>query len=686
MPLSAAQAKKEIERLKKLIRRHDRSYYVENQPQISDPEYDRLYASLKQLEAAFPPLATPDSPTQRVSEKPLAGFKTVRHRLPMLSLDNTYSPDELREFDARVKRFLKGEEPRYVAELKFDGVSVSLTYQNGKLITGATRGDGEEGDDITANLKTIRSIPFSLEPPQKGLPRPASQTTGRGGLPRLIEIRGEVYMPRASFRKVNREREKAGEILFVNPRNAAAGSLKQLDARITAQRRLDIFCYGIGVVEGLRFETQREVLEALRQMGLKVSPHVKGPLTIEEVVAFSEEWEKKRKSLEYDIDGMVVKVDDLAQQQKLGATAKSPRSMIAYKFQAERALTQLIDIEVNVGRTGTLTPVAILKPVFLAGTTVARASLHNEDEIQRKDIRVGDWVMVEKAGEIIPQVVQVMAEKRTGRERIFRMPVKCPVCAGQVFRDPEEVALRCESVACPAQLKERITHFAQRSAMDIEGLGDALARQLVSLGLVHDCGDIYHLSKEKLLRLERMGEKSADNLLKGIAASKERSLNRLLFALGVRHVGETGAQVLARHFGSLEKLAKADLETLTDLSEVGPVMAGALHNFFKIPETKKVLEKLKAAGVRAEGKAPCLISRRLAGQTVVFTGGLSTLPRAQAQELVRLHGGKVGGGITKKTTWVVTGEAAGSKLEKARSLGVKILDEAAFKKMIGGKS
>ena len=673
MALSATEAKKKIQRLKKLIRYHDRKYYTENQPEISDQEYDQLYASLKELEEAFPSLITSDSPTQRVSEAPLISFKTVQHRVPMMSLDNTYSPEELREFDARVNRFLGDQTPRYVAELKFDGVSVSLTYRNGKLITGATRGDGQQGDEITANLKTIRSIPWRLSPPKGSLP------------PKLIEIRGEVYMPRPAFERVNRQREKSGEVLFVNPRNAAAGSLKQLDARMTARRGLEIFCYGVGAVEGKQFKTHHEVLEALGQMGLKVNPHVKGPLEIEEVIAFADEWEKKRKLLEYDIDGVVVKVDDLGQQRKLGFTAKSPRYMIAYKFHAERAVTQLIDIEVNVGRTGTLTPVAILKPVFLAGTTVGRASLHNEDEIRRKEIRIKDWVRVEKAGQIIPQVVEVVKEKRTGNEKAFHMPSRCPVCGGKVLRDPEVVALRCESLTCPAQLKERLTHFAQRAAMDIKGLGDSMAEQLVSKGLVHDCGDIYHLSKERLLTLERMGEKSADNLLRGIEVSKDRGLSRLLFALGIRHVGQAGAQVLARHFGSLERLSEVSLERLAPLPQVGHVMADAVHHFFRLPENQEVLEKLKAAGVGLEEKVIPSLSKRLAGQVVVFTGELSGLTRAQAQELVRLNGGKVASAVTKKTTLVVAGQAAGSKLEKAKALGIRTMDEITFKKMMGEK-
>lgn len=667
------EAKKQAEYLRRQIRHHDRKYYVENQPEISDPEYDRLMRSLKELEAAHPRLITPDSPTQRVGEQPIQGFGVVRHRVPMRSLDNTTSADELREFDARVRRFLGGEAVRYVVELKYDGVSVSLTYQNGSFVRGATRGDGSQGDDITGNLKTIRAIPMALEFPRGTAPA------------KRIEVRGEVYMPRPAFEAVNRQREKEGEPLFVNPRNAAAGSLKQLDPRIVAQRGLQIFCYGVGAVEGGAFGAQQELLEFLRDAGLRVNPHFKRCATIEEAIAFCDEWETKRGKLEYDIDGMVIKVDDLAQQRRLGATAKSPRYAISYKFPAERAVTRLLKIEVHVGRTGTLTPVAVLKPVFLAGTTVARASLHNEDEIRRREVRVGDWVRIEKAGEIIPQVVEVVKEKRTGKETVFRMPTQCPVCRGKVFRDEEEVAVRCVELTCPAQLQARLLHFAQRTAMDIEGLGDALAEQMVVKELVKDYGDIYRLTKERLLTLERMGEKSAENLLKGIEDSKGRGLSRLIFALGIRHVGFAGAQSLAQHFGSLERIAQATAEQLLEVSDVGPVMAGSAAEFFRAPGTARVLEKLRGAGVKMEEAATHPVSKRLAGEAVVFTGELSSLSRDEAEELVRRHGGKAVSSVTRKTTLVVAGDSPGSKAGKARALRIKIIDEAAFKKMIGGE-
>ncbi|MBI3332801.1 MAG: NAD-dependent DNA ligase LigA [Candidatus Omnitrophica bacterium] len=663
--------RRRVERLRALIRHHDRRYYVENRPEITDQEYDRLLRALRDLEEAFPDLIRPDSPTQRIADRPLESFTVVRHRVPMMSLDNTYSADELREFDARIKRFLGGEAVRYVAELKFDGVSVSLSYRRGALLHGATRGDGEQGDEITANLKTIRAIPLALEPPKAG------------PIPELIEVRGEVYMPRRAFEALNRRRRKEGEPLFANPRNGAAGSLKQLDSRIVARRDLSVFCYGVGAVEGRSFATQQEVLEFLKGSGLRVNPHSKGCADIEEAISTCGEWETRRKKLDYDIDGMVIKVDDLAQQRRLGVTAKSPRYAISYKFPAERAKTQVLGIEVNVGRTGTLTPVANLKPVFLAGTTVSRASLHNEDEIRRKDVRIGDWVLIEKAGEIIPQVVEVLRGKRTGREKAFRMPRRCPACGGRVSRDEEEVAVRCAGISCPAQLKERLVHFAQRSAMDIEGLGDVMAEQMVAHGLVKDVGDIYRLPKEKLLTLPRMGERSAQNLLQGIEASKGRGLSRFIFALGIRHVGATGAEVLARHFGSLERLAKAPAEELTQLPEVGEVLAEGVAEFFREPDTARVLEKLKEAGVRMEESAPRLVSKRLAGETVVFTGELAGLGRPQAEELVRAHGGGVGSSVTRKTTLVVAGDSPGSKLREAQRLGIRIVGEPEFMKMVG---
>ncbi len=671
--LSFARAQQEAERLTRLIRHHDRKYYVENTPEITDAEYDRLMKMLGQLEAQFPKLVTPGSPTQRVAGEPLGAFRVVRHGTPMLSMDNTYSADELKAFDVRLKRFLSVDTLRYFVELKFDGVSVSLTYADGKLLRGATRGDGEQGDDVTANLKTIRAIPLVLDPEGKGA----------GKIPKRLEVRGEVFMPTTAFKRLNQQRQAQGGALFANPRNATAGTLKQLDPKIVAERPLSVFCYGVGLVEGRAFKDQHEVQAFLKSCGFKVNPHAKRCDSIEDVIDFCSEWEKKRERLNYDSDGMVIKVDDLALQKSLGTTAKSPRYMIAYKFPAERALTQLLDIEVNVGRTGVLTPVANLKPVFLAGTTVSHASLHNADEIERKGVRIGDWVMVEKAGEIIPQVVEVVTSKRTGKEKPFRMPSRCPVCGGGVIQDAEEVAIRCESLSCPAQLKERLTHFAQRTAMDIEGLGEVVAEQLVNQKLIADCGDLYHLTAKQLMTLERMGEKSAENLLQGIENSKQRGLSRLLFGLGIRHVGAASAEALAQHFGSLDRLAAANVETLTALAEVGPVMAESLHHFFGSPATRKVLEKLTQAGVKTEETAPRAVSARFSGEIVVLTGELAGLTRQEAQALIRAHGGSVGSAVTRKTTLVVAGISPGSKIKRAKALGVKIIDEATFKKRVG---
>ena len=653
-----------------MIRRHDRLYYVEARPEISDQAYDRLLKQLEELERRFPELVTPDSPTQRVAGEPLKIFPVVKHRVPMLSMDNTYSHEELRAFDTRVRKWLGDEAPTYVVELKHDGVSVSLTYRHGRFVRGATRGDGVHGDEITANLRTIRSIPLVVEPPAHGV------------LPTFMEVRGEVYMPRRAFESLNRAKAKAGEPLFVNPRNAAAGSLKLLDPRLVAERQLEIFVYRAVAVEGRTLASHHEILTFLKEAGFRVNPHWKWCASIEEALRACDSWERKRESLDYDIDGMVIKVDSLAQQERLGVTAKSPRYLIAYKFPAERVTTKLTAIEVQVGRTGTLTPVAVLEPVFVAGTTVSRASLHNEDEIARKEVRIGDWVMIEKAGEIIPQVVEVVKAKRTGHEQRFRMPTRCPACGGPVTRDPEEVAVRCESVSCPAQLKERLIHYAQRTAMDIEGLGDVMAEQLVNAGLVKDVGDLYRLTKDQLLTLERMGDLSAENLLKGIEASKRRPLGRLIFALGIRHVGSVAAEALAQRFGSLERLGSATAEALEAIDQVGPVMARTVVEAFKSAGLRRVIGKLQAAGVQTEMTRPRGVPQTLAGLTVVVTGTLHQYSRAQAEEAIRAHGGSVGSSVTKRTSYVVVGEAPGSKSDKARALGIPVLDEAEFTRLL----
>jgi DNA ligase (NAD+) len=666
--LKSSEAGKRIEELKKAIRRHDRLYYVINKPEISDGEYDRLYRSLRELEAEFPELVTADSPTQRVGGAPSKGFATVKHIVPMLSMDNTYSADEIRDFDKRVKKALGGRSAEYVVELKFDGVSISLLYEKGALVRGATRGDGEKGDDVTANLKTIKSIPLVFDDRIKDVPA-------------SIEVRGEVYMTKKSLERINREKEKRGEELFANPRNAAAGSLKLLDPKEVAARSLDLFIWGIGHCDGINFKKHTDVLEYLKEAGFKVNPHYKLCKDIGEVISFCDSWEPKRDKLDFNIDGMVLKVNDMAEREELGFTSKSPRWAIAYKFPAEKALTEVLDIIVGVGRTGTVTPVAILKPVHLSGTTVSRATLHNFDEIDRLDVKIGDKVYVEKSGEIIPKVLSVAKENRTGKEKSFKVPSMCPVCGSKLVKDPGEVALRCENVACPAQIKETILHFASRSAMDIEGMGEAIVDQLVDKGLVKDYGDIYSLKVEDVMKLDRMAEKSASNLIAAIEASKTNELNRLVYALGIRHIGERAAWVLAEAFRSMEKLKDASEDGLGKIKDIGPVAAKSLVEFFAAKENRAVIRKLDEAGIRAAPPAR-ESSGKFFGKTIVITGTLASMSRQEAEDAVRRLGGNASSGVSKKTDLLVAGAEAGSKLEKARSLGVKIIDEEEFRKLL----
>ncbi len=657
----------QLERLRNQIHRHDYLYYVENAPQISDREYDRLMEKLIELEKVHPDLVTPDSPTQRVAGTVTKVFPVVKHRIPMMSLDNTYNAEELRAFHERVERQLPGEKIEYGVELKIDGVSVSLLYEKGHLIRGATRGDGEEGDDITANLKTIRSIPLVLQNSQKA--------------PKILEVRGEIYMPRKQFELLNRIRQKEGELLFANPRNATAGSLKLQDSNLVAKRNLDIWIWGIGYQEGFSVKTQGEMLATLEEFGLKVNPYFKRVRDIEEALIYCESWQEKRKDLEYETDGMVLKVNRFDQQERLGATSKSPRWAVAYKFEAERATTRLKEIVVQVGRTGTLTPVAHLEPVFLAGTTVSHASLHNQDEIERLDVRIGDWVVIEKAGEIIPQVVSVVEEKRTGHERKFHMPEKCPECGSNAIREPEEVAVRCSNHFCPAQVKERIRHFAQRDAMDIEGLGDALVNQLVGSKLLKDYGDLYSLTVEEVAALERMGKKSAQNLIGAIQESRVKSLSRLIFGLGIRHAGGHASSLLAEEFQSLDQLAQASFEQLRAIPAIGPTIAQSIVEFFRDSHTKPVLEKLRKGGVRFQEERKKVLGP-LSGKVFVLTGTLSRWTRPQAAEKITTLGGHVLDGVSRKTAYLVVGESPGSKLDKAKKLGIQILDEAAFVKFI----
>jgi len=664
-------AKKRIEYLRDLINYHDYKYYVEDNPEISDQEYDRLMKELEQLEKAYPEFITPDSPTQRVSGQPIEGFATVEHRVPMLSMDNTYSAEEIKEFDERVRKNLGLSRLDYVVELKIDGVSISLVYRDGLFVSGATRGDGFRGDDVTVNLRTIKSLPLKI-----GLKKSIK-------IPELLEVRGEVYMPRKAFLEINKEKEKKGEELFANPRNAASGSLKLLDSSLVAKRHLDIWVYGLGYVEGGSFKTQFEALQFLKEAGFRVNPHIKRCSSIDEVIEYCNIWEKKRASLDYDIDGMVIKVDSFLYQRELGETTKSPRWMIAYKFPAERKETILEDIIVQVGRTGVLTPVAVLRPVELSGSVVSRATLHNQDEIMRKDIRIGDHVIVEKAGEIIPQVVEPVKSKRKGTEKKFSMPSRCPVCNSKVVAIEGEVALRCENLGCPAQLKERIIHFASRDAMDIEGMGEAIVNQIVDRKMVKDYADIYYLTHKDLAGLERMADKSASNLINAIEKSKSNPLNRLIFALGIRHVGVKAAWILASRFGSLDAIMKARLEDFDEVAEIGPVMAKSIFNFFKTKENLKVIEKLKAKGVNIEAKEiQGKATGRLVGKTFVVTGTLEGFSRREIEELIRLHGGNAASNVTKNTDFLILGKDPGSKLDKARALGIKIIDEAEFRKML----
>ena len=654
-----------VDELRDLVRYHDRKYYVENDPEISDSEYDELVAELVGLESAHPDLVTPDSPTQRVSGAPTDGFDTAEHATPMLSLDNTYSADELRLFDRRVRGRLPGEDVRYAVELKLDGVSVALVYRDGALLRGATRGDGRRGDDVTANIRTIRSIPLRLEGP-----------ISKGDL----EVRGEVFMPRSGFERMNRQRKREGDSPFANPRNAAAGSLKLLDPAEAEKRPLDAYFYQL---LGADVASQHEAVQTMRGMGFKVNEETELCDDIEAVVERVAEWETHRSGLDYDTDGMVVKVDSLGQQARLGSTAKSPRWGIAYKFPAQSATTLVTDIAVQVGRTGKLTPVALLDPVQVSGSTVSRATLHNQDEIERLDVRVGDTVMIEKGGEVIPKVVKVVLGKRRGRPRRFRMPDHCPACGEPVSRLEGEVDTRCENVACPAQVKRSIEHFASRGAMDIEGLGAALVDQLVAKGVVADYGDVYALGASDLVSLERMGERSAENLVRAIGASRDRPFANVLYALGIRHVGARVAQVLAERYLSMEALEAASVEELSDVPEVGPVIASSVAAFLGTTRNRRVIGKLADAGVRMRSSAAGRRRTPLRGKTVVLTGTLRSMTREEAREAVVSAGGRVTSSVSSKTDLVVTGSEPGSKLRKASELGVKTIGEKAFRKLLG---
>jgi len=661
-----------LESLREQIRHHEYRYYVLDDPKISDAEFDRLMNELKKLEADHPRLITPDSPTQRVGGKPREGFVKVAHSVPMLSLDNAYSEDELRNWERRVHELSGRKDIEYVCELKLDGMSLALRYENGKLVRGITRGDGSTGEDVTSNVRTVRSVPLSI----------SRENLKKAGIPPDFEVRGEMLMPIASFKKMNEEREKHGLSVFANPRNATAGTVRQLEPSITAQRRLDYFAYML-IANGRNvFDEHWETLNALDSAGFKVNPRRALADNFDEVWKFIGEWEEKRESLPYEIDGVVIKVNSIALQRQLGFTGKAPRWAIAYKYAARGGITQIENIHVQVGRTGKLTPVAELKPVPIGGTTVSRATLHNMDEIERLGVKIGDWVEVERGGDVIPKVTRVVDDKDHPRGRkSFHMPEKCPVCGGHVVRAEGEADHRCVNQKCPAKLRETILHFASRGVMNIDGMGEALVNQLTNRGIVKDVADIYKLTKDKLLSLERMGEKSAQNVLDEIDRSKNLPLERVIYGLGIRFVGERTAQFLAEHFGALDELVKANEEELQQVEEVGPRIAKSIVEFFAEPKNRELVDELRAAGLTLRGKKKER-GTKLAGKTFVLTGTLANYSRDEAKKLIEDAGGKVTGSVSKKTDYVVAGADAGSKLDKAKELRVSVIDESTMEKLL----
>lgn len=654
-------AEKEVKELYQILNQYNYEYYVLDKPSVPDAEYDKLMQRLLEIEEQYSELKTPDSPTQRVGGQVLDLFEKVQHEIPMLSLGNAFHEQDLRDFDRRVRQAV-GEDRSYVCELKIDGLAVSLRYENGLFVQGSTRGDGSIGEDITANLRTVRSIPLRLKENIS------------------IEVRGEVFMPKRSFEALNKLRNEKEEEPFANPRNAAAGSLRQLDTKIAASRNLDIFLYTIANTDQLNVDFHSGALDYLDQLGFKTNQERRKCDNIDEVIQFVQGWTEKRPHLPYEIDGLVVKVDSLEQQEQLGFTAKNPRWAVAYKFPAEEVVTTLKDIELSVGRTGVVTPTAILAPVRVAGTTVQRASLHNEDLIREKDIRIGDQVVIKKAGDIIPEVVNVLLDRRTGEEVEFNMPTHCPECESDLVRLEGEVALRCINPKCPAQIREGLIHFVSRDAMNIDGLGEKVIGQLFAEQLIHDVADLYKLTKEQLLRLERMGEKSANNLIQAIETSKGNSLEKLLFGLGIRHVGAKAAKTLAMDFETMDQLANATYERLTSINEIGDKMADSIVSYFELPEVKELLEELKALKVNMSYTGPKPVSAEesdsfFAGKTVVLTGKLEQLSRNDAKEEIERLGGKVAGSVSKKTHLVIAGEDAGSKLIKAQELGIEVWTE-----------
>ena len=665
--MASEMIKKRVEKLREEIEYHNTLYYVLDQPEISDAQYDRLMRELEKLEGEYPELRSPNSPTQRVGASPLEAFEIVRHTLPMLSLANAFDETEARDFDKRVKKFLgSSTDIAYIAEPKLDGLAVELVYERGQFVVGATRGDGANGENITQNLRTIKTIPLQLI--RKEIPAPEH-----------LEVRGEVIIQLKKFKELNRKREEMGEPVFANPRNAAAGSVRQLDSKITAERPLEIYCYGIGEVRGKTFKTHWEILQTFPKWGLRANPNIRKCQNIDEVLEYYHKMNEKRETLPYEIDGIVMKVDRLDLQTRLGEISRSPRWALAFKFQPKQETTRILDIRVQVGRTGALTPVAVMEPVKVGGVEVSRATLHNQDEIDKKDVRVGDKVVIQRAGDVIPEVVKVILSKRKGTEKKFRMPSKCPVCGAEVIK--EEAIHRCIGLDCPAQLKGRIKHFASKRAMDIEGLGVKLIDQLVDKGLVRDVADIYYINKEKLIELERMADKSAQNIIDAIEKSKTKPLSKFLYALGIRHVGETTAEDLAGCFSRLDDFFHLSEEDLMEVEGIGPEVAASVHQFFGDKKNKESIELLKKAGVKViEPKAK--EKGKLAGKTFVFTGTLTIFGRDEARNIVESLGGMTTSIVSKKVDFVVVGEDSGSKFDKAKKLGIKTLTEEEFKKMI----
>ncbi len=667
--------REEIESLRAQIRYHNHRYYVLDDPEISDAAYDRLFQRLVELERRHPELITPDSPTQRVGAEPLDTFAEVRHRLPMLSLENGFREEDVRDFDSRVKRFLgQQEDIDYTVEPKIDGLAVELVYEQGRLVVAATRGDGFVGEDVTANIKTILTVPLRLMEPSSGPP-----------LPDLLEVRGEVYIERKAFERLNRERLEKGLPPFANPRNAAAGSVRQLDPRVTARRPLNMFCYGIGSISALPARTQYDLMITLQQWGLRVNrPHLALCETVDQVIAFCRDLEARRDAFPYEIDGAVIKVNDLALQARLGEKSRSPRWALAFKFQPTQEMTRILDIQVQVGRTGALTPVAILEPVEIGGVTVRRATLHNEEEIHKKDIRVGDSVLVQRAGDVIPEVVQAIHHRRTGREVAYRLPSRCPVCGTAVVKRQGEKVTECPNRLCPGRIKETFKHFASKAAMNIYGLGDKIITQLLQKGLVRDVADIYALSFDALRSLDKIETKAANNLLAAIERSKQVTLAKFIYALGIRHVGEHVAHILAEHFGSLERLRQASREELTAVNGIGEEIAESVVSFFADPRNQESIERLLRAGIQIQQSSQPAEGAPLKGKTFVLTGSLDSMKRSEAQARIRALGGKTASAVSRQTDYLVAGASPGSKLARARELGVTILDEAEFLEMLKG--